>query len=38
MMAIVAAAMRKLLHMVYGILKNKKPFDPNYDKQFNYLT
>jgi transposase len=38
MMAIVAAAMRKLLHMVYGVLKNKKPFDPNYDKQFNYLT
>lgn len=38
MMAIVAAAMRKLLHMVYGVLKNKTPFDPNYDKQFNYLT
>jgi transposase len=38
MMAIVAAAMRKLLHMVYGVLKNKTPFDPDYDKQFNYLT
>jgi transposase len=38
MMAIVAAAMRKLLHMVYGVLKNNKPFDPDYDKQFNYLT
>ena len=38
MMAIVAAAMRKLLHMVYGVLKNKKPFEPDYDKQFNYLT
>lgn len=29
-MAIVAAAMRKLLHLVYGILKNQKPFDPNH--------
>jgi transposase len=38
MMAIVAAAMRKLLHIVYGVLKNKKPFDPDFDKQFNYLT
>jgi len=24
--------------MVYGVLKNKKPFEPDYDKQFNYLT
>jgi len=38
MMAIVAAAMRKLLHIVYGVLKNNKPFDPSYDQQFNYLT
>jgi len=29
-MAIVAAAMRKLLHLVFGILKHKQPFDPNY--------
>lgn len=29
-MAIVAAAMRKLLHLVFGVLKNQKPFDPNY--------
>lgn len=29
-MAIVAAAMRKLLHLVYGVLKHSKPFDPNY--------
>src|SRR5574340_32966 len=29
-MAIVAAAMRKLLHLVFGILKHRKPFDPNY--------
>jgi len=29
-MAIVAAAMRKLLHLVFGILKHMQPFDPNY--------
>lgn len=29
-MAIVAAAMRKLLHLVYGILKHQMPFDPNF--------
>jgi transposase len=29
-MAIVAAAMRKLLHLVFGILKTQKPFDPLY--------
>lgn len=28
--AIIAAAMRKLLHIVYGVLKHKQPFDPNY--------
>jgi len=22
--------MRKLLHLAYGVLKNKKPFDPAY--------
>jgi transposase len=27
-MAIVAAAMRKLLHLVFGILKSQRPFDP----------
>ena len=27
-MAIVAAAMRKLLHLMDGILKNQLPFDP----------
>lgn len=26
----IGAAMRKLLHLVYGILKSGKPFDPNY--------
>lgn len=29
-MAIVGAAMRKLLHLVFGILKSGKPFDPDY--------
>jgi transposase len=32
-MAIVAAAMRKLLHLVYGILKNQQVFDPLYLKK-----
>jgi hypothetical protein len=26
----VCAAMRKLLHIAYGVLKSGKPFDPNY--------
>lgn len=26
----VGAAMRKMLHIVYGVLKSGKPFDPNY--------
>jgi len=29
-MAIIGAVMRKLLHLAYGVLKNQKPFDPNY--------
>lgn len=29
-MTIVGAAMRKLLHLAYGVLKTGKPFDPNY--------
>lgn len=29
-MQLVAAAMKKLLHLVYGILRSGKPFDPNY--------
>jgi transposase len=28
--AIVGAAMRKLLHIVYGVLKHQTPFDPNH--------
>jgi transposase len=35
-MAIVVAAMRKLTHIVFGVLKNKQPFDPNYGKQFTF--
>ena len=29
-MTIVGAVMRKLLHIVYGVLKSGEPFDPNY--------
>lgn len=29
-MVVVGAAMRKLLHLAYGVLKNNKPFDPAY--------
>lgn len=29
-MAIVGAAMRKLVHLIYGVLKSGMPFDPNY--------
>jgi transposase len=29
-MAVVGAAMRKLIHLVYGVLKGGKPFDPDY--------
>lgn len=30
-MVIVAAVMRKLLHIAYGVLKHQTPFDPNYE-------
>jgi len=29
-MLIVVAAMRKLIHIIYGVLKNKRPFDPDF--------
>ncbi len=29
-MAVIGAAMRKLIHLAYGVLKNGKPFDPNW--------
>jgi len=28
--AVVCAAMRKLIHIAFGVLKSGKPFDPNY--------
>jgi hypothetical protein len=28
-MIVVIAAMRKLLHIIYGVLKNKTPFNKN---------
>ena len=31
-MEVVCAAMRKLLHLVFGVLKSGLPFDPNYLK------
>ncbi len=30
MMAVIGAAMRKLLHLVYGVLKSGRPFDPDH--------
>lgn len=32
-MLIIGAVMRKLLHIIYGVLKSKKPFDANYTAQ-----
>jgi transposase len=29
-MQVIAAAMRKLLHLIFGILKSGKPFDPDF--------
>ena len=37
-MAIVAAAMRKLLHLVFGVLKHRQPFDPNYLMQSAFAS
>ena len=34
MMEVIVAAMKKLLHLVYGVLKSGKPFDPDYGNQF----
>ncbi len=31
-MAVIGAAMRKLLHLAYGVLKSRQPFDPNHGK------
>lgn len=32
-MLIIGAAMRKLVHIIYGVLKNKIPFDPGYARK-----
>ena len=37
-LAIVVAAMRKLLHIAYGVLKHQKPFYPEFGKQFNFAS
>ena len=29
-MAIVGAVMRKLIHLAFGVLKHRQPFNPNY--------
>jgi transposase len=31
-MAVTGAAMRKLVHLAYGVLKTGKPFDPEWTK------
>jgi transposase len=35
-MEIIVAAMRKLLTLMYGVLKSGQPFDPDYGKKFNF--
>ena len=37
-MEIVVAAMKKLLHLTYGVLKTQLPFDPNYGTLFNFSS
>jgi len=32
-MVIIVAAMRKLIHLIYGVLKNRTPFDPQYGQR-----
>lgn len=32
-MVIIGAAMRKLMHLAYGVLKNKTPFDPDWQNK-----
>jgi len=31
-MSVIGAAMRKLIHLAYGVLKTGKPFDPQWGK------
>jgi len=37
-MAVIAAAMRKLLHLVFGVLKHEQPFDPNFLLQATFTS
>ena len=37
-MVIVGAAMRKLLHLAYGVLKTGLPFDPNYAQHSQFAA
>ncbi|WP_250126183.1 transposase [Chroococcidiopsis sp. CCMEE 29] len=37
-MVALGAVMRKLLHLVFGVFKSRKTFDPNYGKQFPPLA
>ena len=32
-MSVIGAAMRKLIHLAYGVIKTGKPFDPNWTKR-----
>jgi hypothetical protein len=32
-MAVIGAAMRKLVHLAYGVLKSGKPFDPEWTRK-----
>jgi transposase len=36
-MVVLVAAMRKLLHIIYGVLKNEKPYDPNWNQRIPVL-
>lgn len=36
--AIIAAAMKKLLHLVYGVLKHQTRFDPDFGAQFDFAS
>ena len=37
-MEVIVAAMRKLLHIAFGVLKNDCPFDPNYEQCLRKAT
>lgn len=37
-MAIIVAAMHKLLNIVFGVLKHQMPFDPHFGDQFNFAS